>query len=193
MPCTQPSVSGRIMNSSRRQICGQSSKKQSRKNSTISKLVHIDANTKAATILINTGIMAVFHSTKCQRWDCNTVHPPRQIYACKVHSQYHSILPKHTPFISTQTSLHHASRTARVQIVLFLLLYPISGIFLLCKGTDRTFPSPVPGFCHFFCSARVQTHKKRLLYPWQAGLDTGYWLQKKILQEILCDSISTKY
>ena len=32
-------------------------------------MVHIDANTKAATILINTGIMAVFHSTKCQRWD----------------------------------------------------------------------------------------------------------------------------
>ena len=34
-------------------------------------MVHIDANTKAATILINTGIMAVFHSTKCQRWDYN--------------------------------------------------------------------------------------------------------------------------
>lgn len=36
-------------------------------------MVHIDANTKAATILINTGIMAVFHSTKCQRWDYITI------------------------------------------------------------------------------------------------------------------------
>ena len=38
---------------------------------TISKIVHIDAKTETATPLINTGIMAVFHSTKCQRWDYN--------------------------------------------------------------------------------------------------------------------------
>ena len=69
MPCTQPSVSERIMNSSRRQICGQSSKKRSRKNSTISKIVHINAKTKTATPLINTGAMAVFGFIKCQRWD----------------------------------------------------------------------------------------------------------------------------
>ena len=32
-------------------------------------MVHIDAKMETATFLINTGIMAVFHSTKCQRWE----------------------------------------------------------------------------------------------------------------------------
>ena len=94
MPCTQPSVSERIMNSSRRQICGQSSKKRSRKNSTISKIVHINAKTKTATPLINTGAMAVFGFIKCQRWDHSCLSfPPQplsaevlllhQIFSCK--------------------------------------------------------------------------------------------------------------
>ncbi|MDY2698817.1 MAG: hypothetical protein SOV61_04650, partial [Lachnospiraceae bacterium] len=55
-----------------RQICGQSSKKQNRKNNTSSKIVHIDAKKKTATSLINTGVMAVFGSIKCQRWDYNS-------------------------------------------------------------------------------------------------------------------------
>ena len=55
------------MGSYQRQICGQSSKKQNRKNSTNSKIVHIDAKKKTATSLINTEIMAVFDSIKCQR------------------------------------------------------------------------------------------------------------------------------
>ena len=57
------------MSSYQRQICGQSSKKQNRKNSTSSKIVHIDAKKKTATSLINTGVMAVFCSIKCQRWE----------------------------------------------------------------------------------------------------------------------------
>ncbi|MFR3251081.1 MAG: transposase [Eisenbergiella sp.] len=44
-------------------------KKQNRKNSTNSKIVHIDAKKKTATSLINTEIMAVFDSIKCQRRD----------------------------------------------------------------------------------------------------------------------------
>ena len=57
------------MNSSQKQICGQLSRKRSRKNSTISKIVHIDAKVKTATPLINTGVMAVICFIKCQRWD----------------------------------------------------------------------------------------------------------------------------
>ncbi len=61
------------MSSYQRQICGQSSKKQNRKNSTSSKIVHIDAKKKTATSLINTGVMAVLGSIKCQRWDYNAI------------------------------------------------------------------------------------------------------------------------
>ena len=57
------------MNSSQKQICGRLSKKRNRKNSTISEIVHIDAKTKTATPLINTGVMAVFGFIKCQRWE----------------------------------------------------------------------------------------------------------------------------
>ena len=44
-------------------------KETKQKNSTISKIVHINAKTKTATPLINTGAMAVFGFIKCQRWD----------------------------------------------------------------------------------------------------------------------------
>ena len=73
------------MNSYQRQICGQSSKKRNRKNSTISKIVHINAKTRTATSLINTGVMAVICSIKCQRWDYS-------IYFRNLH--YKSTCPK---------------------------------------------------------------------------------------------------
>ena len=97
------------MSSYQRQICGQSSKKQNRKNSTSSKIVHIDAEKKTATPLINTGIMAVFDSIKCQRWDftmlfqkspgVSTLYPSFlfSFFLCTVIFSIHIF---HFPFIS---------------------------------------------------------------------------------------------
>ena len=48
-------------------------KETKQKNSTISKIVHINAKTKTATPLINTGAMAVFGFIKCQRWDLTII------------------------------------------------------------------------------------------------------------------------
>ena len=74
----------------------------------------------------------------------------------------------------------------RVQITLFLLLYPVfvcfpaqigyrspfsfsctrfPSVFLLRSGTDHTFSTPVPGFRPFSCSDRVQITLFPLLYP----------------------------
>ena len=35
------------------------------------KIVHIDANEKTATTLVNTSVIAVLFVCKCQRWDYN--------------------------------------------------------------------------------------------------------------------------
>ena len=58
-------------------------KKQNRKNSTISKIVHIDAKKKTATPLINTRTMAVLGFIKCQRWEYN-----RFIYQIQPYNSY---------------------------------------------------------------------------------------------------------
>ena len=78
------------------------------------------------------------------------------------------------------------SLSDRVQIAIFLLLYPVSvrfsaqigyrspfsfsctrfpSDFPLRSGTDRHFPSPVPGFRPFSRSDRVQISQNLLLYP----------------------------
>ena len=58
-------------------------KKQNRKKSTISKIVHIDAKKKTATPLINTRTMAVLGFIKCQRWEYN-----RFIYQIQSYNSY---------------------------------------------------------------------------------------------------------
>ena len=82
--------------------------------------------------------------------------------------------------------LCHLPHPVRVQMTVFLLLYPVSvrfpaqigyrspfscsctrfpSVFLLKSGTDHTFSTPVPGFRPFSCSDRVQITIFLLLYP----------------------------
>ena len=82
--------------------------------------------------------------------------------------------------------LCHLPHPVRVQMTVFLLLYPVSvrfpaqigyrshffysctrfsSVFLLKSGTDHTFSTPVPGFRPFSCSNRVQITIFLLLYP----------------------------
>ena len=82
--------------------------------------------------------------------------------------------------------LCHLPHPVRVQMTVFLLLYPVfvhfpaqigyrshffysctrfPSVFLLRSGTDHHFPAPVPGFRPFSCSDRVQITLFLLLYP----------------------------
>ena len=94
-------------------------------------------------------------------------------------------------FSSPVPGFRPISCSGRVQITLFLLLYPVSvrfpapvgyrlhfsfsctrfpSDFPLRSGTDRTFPSPVPDRLLFFATLRVQEALFSLLYPYHFGL-----------------------